>query len=85
MKEETIMLTAKDNLNDGINTQPIFENSSDDEDVYIEEVDGSDDYTSQEEVQYLKKTTKNTAQCSRRDLRSANSDSRKKARINSSK
>ena len=50
MEEETIMLTAKNNLNDGINTQPIFENSSDDEDVYIEEVDGSDDYTSQEEV-----------------------------------
>lgn len=50
MEEQTTILTAKQVFPDGINTQPIFENSSDDEDVYIEEVDGSDDYTSQEEV-----------------------------------
>jgi hypothetical protein len=46
MEESSTVLIAKEKLPDGITTHPIFEYSSDDEDVYIEEVDGSDDYTS---------------------------------------
>lgn len=52
-------------------TQPIYEDDLDEEDVFIEEIDGSD-YTSQEDVQYLKQRGPD-----RKDLRSANSDSRR--------
>lgn len=47
----------------------------DEDDVFIEEVEGSDYTSSQEEVQYLKRRSS-----ARKDLRSANSDSRHSSR-----